>query len=141
MTKIKIKQLLDYIPIWILTIFAIYMVWVSVNEKILLTWRHWIGLLLLLVNYYLFRLNHQLGVLATGLTLVIGLLGITQYSPGVAISYVYWTPFDNRIPLFYGQIIFLLWLIIHIVISGRYYVGIATKKYWTDLFSMLKPSK
>lgn len=136
--KNKVKKLLDFIPLLILTISVIYFLWARVSEGILLTWRHWLALILLSINYYLFWRNHQLGVLLLGLTLIIGLFGITQYAPGVSISFLFWTPFDSSIPLFYGEPMFLLWLIIHFVISGRYYFGIGTNKYWTNLFSTLK---
>lgn len=134
----KIKKLLEFIPLVILTIFAAYLVWIRLSEGILFTWRHWFVLLLLPLNFYLFRRNHQLGVLALGFILIMGLLGLAQYSPGVSISYAYWTPFDAKIPVFYGQPIFLLWLIVHFVFSGRYYFGIAKRKYWVDLSSTLK---
>jgi len=134
----KIKKLLDFIPLVILTIFTVYLVWIRLNEGPLFTWRHWFAVLLLPLNYYLFWRNHQLGVLGLGFILIMGLLGIAQYSPGVSISYAYWTPFDAKIPVFYGQPIFVLWLVIHFVLSGRYYFGITSKKYWTNLFSTLK---
>ena len=141
MTKDKVKKLLDFIPLVILTVSAIYFVWIRITESILLTWRHWLALSLLLINYYLFRRYHQLGVLALGLSLVIGLTGVTQYSPGTSISSLYWTLFDVKIPIFFGQPIFLLWLIIHFVVSGRYYFAIATRGYWRKLFIDLKVSK
>lgn len=141
MTKDKVKKLLDYIPLVILSISLAYLLYFRVTEEILITWRHWVAILLLPVNYYLFRLNHQLGILVLGLILLIGLFGITQYSPGVSISYLYWTPLGAKIPLFYGQPIFLLWIVIHYVISGRYYFGIATKEYWQNLLSVLRKNR
>jgi len=141
MTKNRIKKLLDFIPLLILIGFSIYLLWTRVHEDILLTWRHWIALTLLLFSCYSFRRNHQLGALALGLTLLFGLLGIAQFSPGVSISYAYWTPFDAKIPVFYGQPIFLLWLIIHFVVSGRFYFAITTKGYWRNLFEDSKHSR
>ena len=140
MTKDKLNKLLDFIPILILTVSVIYVIWVRINEEILLTWRHWFAIILLPINYFLFRKNHQLGVLLLGLSLIIGLTGITQYSPGVSTYSVYWTPFGVKILVFYGQPIFLLWLTIHFIISNRYYFAIATKRYWMNLIASLKRS-
>src|SRR4051794_23478830 len=94
MTKDKIKNLLDFIPLLILTVSAIYVVWARINDGTLLKWQHWLALVLLAINYFLFTKNHQLGVLVLGLSLIIGLSGVTQYSPGVSMSWAYWTPFD-----------------------------------------------
>lgn len=135
MRKGSIKKLLDYIPLVILTIYAGYVIWIRIDENILLSWRHWVGLLLLPVNYLIFAKNHQLGVLMLGLILLIGLLGITQYSPGVSIASAWVSFFGVKIPIFYGRPIFLLWLTLYFIISGKYYIAILTRKYWIELFT------
>ena len=138
MTNDKLKKLLDFIPFIILLISALILMWTRFNSDIRLQWKHTIGLVLLLINCFLFWRLHKLGVIGLGATLILGLVGLISYSPAITISKVFWTPFDTQIPIFYGQPIFLLWLIIHFILSGRHYVAIATKKYWQDLVHNLK---
>ncbi len=138
MTYTKVKHLLDFITVAILIILVINLMRLRLNDELIFTWRHWLGILLVLITCYVFSLNHRLGILALGLTLILGLLSVTQYSPGYSVTSLYWTPFDVRIPIFYGKPIFLLWVVLHFVLSGRYYVGILTKNYWDNLFLSLK---
>ena len=136
MTKDKIKNLLDFVPLIILTISAIVLVWTVITTETAFLWKHIVGLILLPLNYWAFWWRHKVGVLALGLTLLIGLLSLLSYSHAVTTST--WTigkSSDSQIPVFYGQPIFLLWLLIHFIVSGRHYVAIATKKYWQDLFA------
>jgi hypothetical protein len=91
------------------------------------------------INYFLFFKNHKLGVIALGITIIMGLLSLLSFNPivktttmGIAISK------SVAIPLFYGQSIFILWLIIHFIISGRYYFGVVQLKYWQDLIQEIK---
>lgn len=136
MTKDKIKNLLDFVPLIILTISAIILVWTVVTEDTGLLWKHIVGLCILPIIYLAFRWQHKVGVLVLGLTLILGLLSLLSYSHAVTTST--WTigkSADSQIPIFYGQPIFLLWLLIHFIVSGRHYVAIATKKYWEDLLN------
>jgi hypothetical protein len=136
MTKEKIKNLLDFVPLIILTISAIILVWTVVTKDTGFLWKHIVGLCFLPLIYLAFWRRHKVGVLVLGLTLIIGLLSLLSYSHSVTTST--WTigkSADSQIPVFYGQQIFLLWLLIHFILSGRHYVAIATKKYWQDLFN------
>ena len=136
MTKDKIKNFLDFLPLIILTISAIVLVRTLITTDTAFLWKHIVGLIILPLNYLAFWWRHKVGVLALGLTLLIGLLSFLSYSHAVTTST--WTigkSSDSQIPVFYGQPIFLLWLLIHFIVSGRHYVAIATKKYWQDLFN------
>lgn len=141
MTRQQLKRLLDYIPVVVLAILVSDMTYAWINDNIMLTYRHWLGIAFFTTTCIVVIINHQLGVLILGLTLIMGLFGITQYSRGVSITSVYWTPFDAKITLFYGVPSFLFWLSLHFVLSGRYYVGIFTMKYWNNLLNALKPSQ
>lgn len=135
MTKDKIKILLDFLPLLILTISAIVLVWTVVTTDTGFLWKHIVGLCFLPVTFLAFLWRHKVGVLVFGLTLVLGLLSFLSYSHSVTTTT--WTigkSEDFQVPIFYGQPIFLLWLIIHFIVSGRHYVGILTKQYWDDLF-------
>jgi len=136
MTKDKIKNLLDFVPLIILTISAIILLWTVITKDTGFLWKHIVGLCFLPIIFLAFRWRHKVGVLVLGLTLLIGLLSLLSYSHSVTTST--WTigkSADSQIPIFYGQPIFLLWLLIHFIVSGRHYVGIATKRYWQDLFN------
>ncbi len=83
--------------------------------------------------------RHKVGVLTLGLTLLTGLLNLLSYNHAVTTSK--WTigkDADSQIPIFYGQPIFLLWLLVHFIVSGRHYIGIFTKKFWNDMFENTK---
>ncbi len=134
MTKEKLKFYLDFVPLIILTISAISLVWtVATTDKGFL-WKHYVGLAVLPLNYFLLYKHHKTGVIGLGVTLFIGLLSLLSFSPSVTTSTYFINISNTKIPFFYGQQIFLLWLLIHFIVSGRHYVAIATKKYWQDLF-------
>jgi hypothetical protein len=133
MRKKKIKNFLDFIPLFILTTYAIILIWTVSTSDITLFWKHIVGLVLLPINYVLFFWRHKVGVLALGLTLLLGLASILSYSPEVSTTTLYKNIGDKEIPFFYGQLIFFFWIVIHFILSGRHYVGIATKKYWRGL--------
>lgn len=136
MTKDKVKNILDFVPLIILTTSAIVLVWTVATTDSVFHWKHILGLCFLPVNYLAFWWRHKIGVLALGLTLILGLLSLLSYSHAVTTSTLaIGKSEDLQIPIFYGQPIFLLWLLIHFIVSGRHYVAIATKKYWQDLFS------
>jgi len=135
MTKYKIKNLLDYIPLIISTISAVILVWTVASTDTAFLWKHIVGLVVLPLIFLVFWWRHKIGVLVLGLTLFIGLLSLLSYSHSVTTTTYSVGSGDTSIPIFYGQPIFLLWLLIHFIVSGRHYVGIVTKKYWHDLFN------
>jgi hypothetical protein len=134
MTRDKIKYLLDFIPLAILIFSAIVLLWTVGVSDVGLMWKHVVGLIVLPVNILLFWWRHKVGVIGLGFTLIIGMLSLLSFSPRITTSTFGLGKEDSGITLFYGQTIFLLWLIIHFIVSGRHYVGILTKKYWQNLF-------
>jgi hypothetical protein len=133
MNKRKIKILLDFIPLLILTASSVWLVASTFTDGTVLLWKHYLALALLPVNFALFAWRHKAGVLGLGLTLLIGLVGLISYTPFIAFSKASIGFDDVHVPVFAGNPIFLLWLIIHFVFSARHYVGIASKKYWECL--------
>ena len=137
--KKKIKYYLDFAPLIILTISAAILIWTVSTTDTALSWKHIVGLILLPLNYFLFFKNHKVGVVALGLTLLIGMVSLLSFSPRISTSTIsIGKNSDFLIPVFYGQSIFLLWLIIHFVISARHYFGILTRHYWKNLYNNLK---
>jgi len=133
MDKHKIKRLLDFIPLLILTASAVVLVARTLADETGLFWKHYVAFAVLPINYGLFAWRHKIGILGLGLTLLIGLAGLLSYNQSVSIHTVSIGKSDIFVPVFYGQPIFLLWLMVHLACSGRHYVGIATKKYWDCL--------
>jgi hypothetical protein len=78
--------------------------------------------------------RHKLGVLSLGLTLLLGLLKVLSYSAAISFHSFGGSINGHSSPEIKIQTIFLLWLLIHFIVSGRHYIGIATKNYWLELF-------
>ena len=135
MTKDKIKNLLDLVPLIILTVYSIVMLWTVSTTNILLQSEHYVGLTFLAITVGLFIVRHKLGVLSLGLTLLLGLFKVLSYSAVISFHSFGGSINGRSSPDIKIQAIFLLWLLIHFIVSGRQYVGITTKKYWQDLFS------
>ena len=134
MRKDKIKDFLDFVPLIILTVYSIILTWTVATTNITFAFEHYIGLTLLFITAGLFPLKHKLAVLSLGLTLLLGIFKVLSYSAVLSFysfggSINGHSSSDIKI-----QPIFVLWLLIHFIVSGRHYVGIVTKKYWQNLF-------
>jgi hypothetical protein len=90
---------------------------------------HYVGLSLVSVTTILFFINHKLGVVLLGVTILTGLIGFASVNAAVSTSYIGIGSFEIN---FSAE--FLIWAIIHAIISGRHYVGIATADYWDEIF-------
>jgi|GEM_PF-1737384 len=134
MQKQKIKKLLDFIPLIVLYISIIITVCTINGDIDLLRWKHYVAFAFLLITTFLFYVKHQVGVLCLCLTLVIGMVGMLSVDAAISTTtFSIGKSSENLVPIFYGQPIFILWLLIHFIVSGRYYVGILTEKYWINL--------
>jgi hypothetical protein len=131
--KTKHKPYLDFIPLIILLVCTIDLLRTISTSNILLRWEHYIGFVFLLLVSILFWIRHVYGVLFTGLTLLTGFAGLLSFSPFIVTSTFGFGSGDIVFNSFRFQPIFIIWLIIHFIVSGRYYVGILTKKYWNEL--------
>jgi hypothetical protein len=129
----KIKTYLDFVPLIILFISAVFLIWAVSTSAILLTWEHYLGLTFLTIAVVLFFVRHLYGVLFVGLTLIVGLIGLLSYSPEITTFYFGIGIKEKQVTILRFQPIFLLWLIIYFVISGRHLVGIASRKYWVEV--------
>lgn len=127
----KLKRVLDYIPFIILVIFFIILVVKISTAGYSFLWKHIVGLVLICINAFLLYRNHKVGVLFLCFVLLVGLASFMSYDVEITtITYTIGKDENFQVPVFRGQPIFLLWLLIHFVLSFRYYVGILTKKYW-----------
>lgn len=143
MTKDRIKNLLDFIPLIILIGYTIVLFWTVAKTDIIFSTEHYIGIILLLITTVFFFFKHRLGVLLLGVTLLLGLFKIVAYTAAITFHSFGGSINGHSSPEIKIQSIFILWLIIHIVISNRHYVGIVKKEYWQDIFnkSLLKQNQ
>ena len=99
-------------------------------------WQHYLAIFFLIINGLIFYRCHQPAVIFLALTLIHGVFGILSFDVGLITYDVYWSPFNAKIPLFFGNVKVFGLLILHFIISRRYYVGILTVKYWETLMSI-----
>ena len=128
-----VKKKMDFTPLIILFVSASYLMWTFLDGQILFIWKHYLGFLMLVIVSIGFLLNHKIGVLISGLTIILGLFGLLSFSP--TITTTIFGIGEQKITLLRFQPIFVLWATIHFILSGRYYVGIVNKKYWEDISS------
>lgn len=138
MKNISIKKLLDLLLYAGICLWAIASISTMIMSDIVIQWQHYLGLIFLSTNGYIFYRTHQGGILFLGLTLFLAMFGILSFNVGLLVYSSTWTPFGLRIPLFWGNPTLLVLLIIHFIISGRYYVGILSKQYWNTFRESLK---
>ncbi len=130
--KSKAKQLLDYLPFTLLIIYTVIEWMTHYVNGIQISWQTFAGISLLLVNAILFIRYHQLSVLFIGLLCLLGLFGFIMLSPSSTTTTI------GEFAFRFGDINFLAVFIIHLIISFRFYIGIATRTYWNNLFGQLK---
>ncbi len=133
MGKLRLKHFLDYIPLLILFGFAINLCWTLTTTEIIFVWMNVTGLIILLINIVLFFWNHKAGVLGLGATLILGFFELISFEPGTTTFRLSKDGISEGVTL-HIQISYLLWIAIHLIISHKYYFGIATKKYWETFF-------
>lgn len=133
MLRDKFKYFLDFIPLVILAVSAIILLYKVASSNTVLVWKHIVALIVLPINFLLFWWRHKIGVIGLGFTLIMGMFSVLSFSPQITTTTFSLGKEGSVIPIFYGQAIFLLWLLIHFVVSGRHYVGILVKKYWQNL--------
>ena len=132
--KKNIKLYLDYIPFIILCVSAVKLLWTISTSDIIMTWEHYVGLLSLLIIFVLFYKRHFFGVLSLGLILLIGLIGFLSFSPSLtSITFGFGNNRDWSVDIIRFQPVFLFWIVIHFIFSGRYYVGILSKKFRQEM--------
>lgn len=132
--KRTVKFYLDFIPFVILLIIAINFLREASAIGFSPGWRHYLGLSAPLIVGTLFYKNHQLGVISLGATFLLALLGFmsfTTYFTTTSFGFGALPSVMITIPGF--QPIFFLWIVIHFIVSHRYYFGVLSKNYWLEL--------
>ena len=131
----RIKILLDFTPLFILVFYAITLIWTVTTTNIIFSNEHYIGLTLLVITVGSFIKRHKFGVIVLGSTLFMGLFNVLSFSAVITIHSFGGSINGHSSPEIKIQGIFILWLLIHFIVSGRHYVGITTKIFWQTLFN------
>ncbi|NCI48992.1 hypothetical protein GWC95_03605 [Sediminibacterium roseum] len=134
MTK-AMKKKADYLPLFILYVTAMYLLYAFFDGRILFMWKHYVGFVMIVATTLIFLKNHKIGVLSLGLTVLLGLFGLLSFSPAINTITIGKSIGDSQISIIAFQPIFVLWAVIHFALSGRYYVGVASNKYWKNIKS------
>lgn len=133
-TKLNYRNLVDYIPLAILYAYAFILLAKIFTSDVIISWRHLSGAIVLGFTTFVFFKNHKIGVLSLGVTLLLGAISVISFNSPISITtYSIGKSEDSLIPVFYGQPVFLLWLLLHFVCSIRHYIGIGTKEYWRNI--------
>lgn len=134
--KNPVKYYLDFIPLLTVVLYTAFSIGTMINNENNLEWQHCFGIALLIIDIIILFKYHQLGIIIFGFILLLGLLTLVSFDVGIVTNTLHLTAAE--IPVFWGNAMCLLWLIIHLIFSFRYYVGIATKEYWKKLFKEIK---
>lgn len=100
---------------------------------LILKWQHYLGLVFLGYNAFLFYKNHKQGVLFLGFTLILGIIGWLAFQPAILTGSMHLDIGEFRIPIFAGNPLLLLVFILHFIISHQYYDGKLAKEYWQHI--------
>jgi len=133
MLKNRIKYFLDFIPLIILATSATLLFWTISTTNIVLQSEHYLGLIFLILTAVLFAKSHKLGVIILGITILLGIFKVLSFSPAITSYSIGGSINEHSSYSINIQVIFILWLFVHLVLSWRHYVGIMTKKYWQDI--------
>ena len=132
--KSKALKWLDIVPLICLLISAINLLNSFIFENIVLQYRHIAGLIILpITTIAFFFVNRKIGVLAIGITIILGLVGLISFSPEIETITFGKTFGESKITLIVFQPIFVLWAVIHFSISRKYYFGVLSKEYWDNI--------
>jgi hypothetical protein len=134
MNRQSLRKKLDYLPLFILIVLSIVFIVKTISTNIVFNWKHYCAIGFILLTISAFYKNHKTGVLFLGFTLLLVLLGLLSFAAGVVTSKVSVGSEDTSLKIIFGDPVFLVILVLHFILSGRYYFGIGTKKYWKDLF-------
>ena len=138
MTDRTFRHYLDYVPFLFLCVLEIVAACRYLSADISPVGTYYTEMAALACTAYCFYRKHALGVLATGLTLMAGIWGLVSYSvTHTVLSFTFgWKVAGNATIGTPGiHPYFLLYLLVHLFISGKYYVGVLSREYWQKLKS------
>jgi hypothetical protein len=100
--------------------------------------QHYLCVLLPLATLIMLFINHNLFNLMLGITLVIGNFGGLSCFHEISTSYVGFHIGPLPIPLYYGQPLYSVLLLIYMLFNKEFYIGLVTKAYWQGFIHRTK---
>ncbi|MES2513784.1 MAG: hypothetical protein V4580_06540 [Bacteroidota bacterium] len=110
--------------------------WFSTNAVMQV--QHYLCVLLPLATLVMLFINHNLFNLMLGITLVIGNFGGLSCFHEISTSYVGFHIGPLPIPLYYGQPLYSVLLLIYMLFNKEFYIGLVTKEYWQGFLHRTK---
>lgn len=130
MSRVYNRKYPGYIPLIFFFIAQVYLLYVLAGGEVALQWPHFTGFIFTILCCILFIFSHRGGVLFTGFICILGVLGLVSFSPAISVFYFDITFAKHPLRIIRFQPVFVIWLSLHLVISGRHYNGILSKAYW-----------
>ena len=127
---IKLYYFILYLTLACQTVFLVYTL---LTSDYLFTFLNTLGIIAVFLLGILLLINFNLARVLMGFVLLIGLFGGIVLTPRTQIVFLSFNVGSFKIPIFYGQPIFLIWLIFHVLASYKIYAGFLTKEYWQIL--------
>lgn len=112
---------------------CIYTIYIINTTELTYLIKHYLGFTAILLITYVFLLNFNLGRVFFGFVILIGLFGGIALTPELHTTFLRFNFGQITVPIFYGQPIFLIWLILHLLLSYKIYYGMLSKNYWKNL--------
>lgn len=111
----------------------IYMIYEIQTSLYTYTLRHYFGIILFALFGIILVCNFKLFRVLITLLLIIGLFGGIAITPEIDVVKFTFNLGSLPIPIFYGQPIFVPFLIMHLFLSYKIFWGVGTKEYWQKL--------
>ncbi len=128
-----LKDKKDFIPLALTTASAFYFLFETITESYTFTAGQITGFLMLSLCAVLHTGKLKAGILSIGMFFILCWTGLIGLSAG-KFSFSFNTGNIDLIVYKAHPLLFCL-MVFHLIISAKHYVGIATKKYWQQLFS------
>jgi hypothetical protein len=128
MKKLYYSPIVGLIPLAVMTGFAVDTVWKIMSTNPGFQVQHYGGLILVVLNIIAFFVHYKSGILVTGLTTICGLIGLISLTPYIRSFSI----MIGGLTVIRFEPLFLLFAVLHFILSGRYYVGIARELYWKN---------
>jgi hypothetical protein len=111
--------------------------WWFTTDTVMLV-QHYLCVLLTVGTLITLFINQNLFNLMLGVTLVTGNFGGLSCFREITTSFVGFHIGALPIPLYYGQPLFSILLLVYIIFNKEFYIGVATKEYWQGFLHRTK---
>ena len=142
MEKYSSKYILDFIPFVAQLVSSTFMVFALLTDDIIPDSKQIIGLVFVFITLCMFLIRHAAGVVALGITLLIGFIGYLTLNVSVQTNAYFFRIGSVEWSTGFFQPVFLFWLIIHFILSYRCYQEVLSNaRVWFNEFKVRKHSR